>query len=128
MNICIIYVLSGGFTMGTPACQTQLFYGDGVVTPHEVVYTSHLDSCWEGYASHIPRYRINFNHPRIRRIRHNNIRHRYRSRVRYHGKIKPHYRRHYRHHRSKRLKKRTIIRRYDKRGNLRKRTVKRRYF
>ena len=83
MNICIIYVLYGGLTMGTPACQAQLFHGDGVITPHEVVYTSHVPDCWEGYVYHVPKYRVKYYGPNIRVKRYHRIIRHHNHRVRY---------------------------------------------
>ena len=100
MNICIIYVLYGGFTMGTPACQTQLLYGNGVITPHEVVYTSHIPEYWLDRVYHVPRYRVNYRGLDIRVKRYRHIRKRYNRHARYH-KHKKHYKRRHKHYRRK---------------------------
>ena len=103
MDICIIYVLYGGLTMGTPACQAQLYYNDGLITPHEVVYVSHVPEYWEGYVYHVPHARVNFHGLNIRVKRYHKIRRRYRQHVRHyrhHKHRSHHYRRHkHRHHR-----------------------------
>ena len=104
MNICIIYVLYGGFTMGTPACQAQLFYGDGVITPHEVVYTSHIPDCWKGHVHYVPKYRVNYRGPNIRVKRYHDIRKRYKQRTRYYKRNK-YYKRHHKRYRHKKYKR-----------------------
>ena len=109
MNICIIYVLTGGFTLGTPACHTQLIHGDGAITPHEVVYTSHIPDCHEGHAYHVPTARINFHGHGIRVRRHHDIRRRYRQRVRHRS-----YRSHPRHHYRRYNRRDRLVRRHTR--------------
>ncbi len=88
MGICTIFVLYSGLTLATYECQSQLFYGDGLITPHEVVYTSHVHECWEGHAFFVPRPRINFGASNIRIKRYKNIQKRFKTRVQYKGKYK----------------------------------------
>ena len=114
MDICIIYVLYGGLTMGTGACQSQMFYNDGLITPHEVVYTSHVPECWEGYVYHVPRMRVNFHGPNIRVKRYHDVRRRYNHRVRYH-KHRSHRRHHYRRHKRRHHHKARNVRIYNRR-------------
>ena len=121
MEICLIFMLSNGFAMGTAPCQNQLFFGDGLVEPHEVVYlephdvahNSHPDACWEGYLFYIPAERIFFK-PFTRQVRYHTVYRRHINRIKYHGKVyRPkHYKRYKRykrprtkHHRYKRLVK-----------------------
>lgn len=126
MTTCIVYVLFGGLTFATTGCHSQMFHGDGVITPHEVIYTSHIDPCYHGYGSYVDRHRIRFN----RHTHHKKYHYVYRNhrhRVKYNNRV--------RHHRSKRfvnnrhrvLKKRTVRRHYNKKGQLRKRVTTRRY-
>ena len=107
MNICIIYVLYGGLTMGTPACQTQLFHGDGVITPHEVIYASHVSACTAGYLYHVPHARVNFHGPRIRVKRYHDIRKRYNQRVRHYRHKKFSERKRFKYHKHARSARRT---------------------
>ena len=90
MGICIVYVLFGGVTMATPECQAQLFYGDGVITPHEVVYTSHVQECWQGYVNFVPQHRVNLSAPNTRVARHHHVKKHYKQRVRYHSRHRYH--------------------------------------
>jgi len=98
MGICIVFVLYGGMTLGTPECQSQLFYDDGLIVPHEVVYTSHMDQCWQGYATYVPFQRVVLNSPTTLHRHYNFVTRRHISRVRYSSKVRPVYRHHrYRH-------------------------------
>jgi len=135
MGICVVFVLYSGLTFATTECQPQLFHGDGLITPHEIVHTSHMEQCWEGYGNFVPSDRIDW-HARPRYTRYQVVRHRHHRRVRYHGDVwaarswglwlPRQHRRSYKRP-APRLKSRTVIRRYNKRGKLRKRVVKRRY-
>tara|TARA_Y100001936_G_C16024311_1_gene641466 strand:+ start:840 stop:1277 length:438 start_codon:yes stop_codon:yes gene_type:complete len=102
MGTCLIFILSSGLTLGTFECQPQLFYGDGLVTPHEVVYTSHIDDCWDGYLVQIPSYRVSLR-PSVREVRYHTIRRRHINRIRYRGKV-------YRHKKHRIYRKRPIVR------------------
>jgi len=124
-KMCILYVLTSGMMFSTAGC----FAAVEVIEPHDVVYTSHAPV-----------------HVEVRRITPNNTRyhweydpytrayhrvyHRHRQRVRYHNRVRAsryHKRVRVQRHHKPRLKKRTVTRRYNKRGKLRKRTVRRRY-
>ena len=129
MNLCVIFMLAGGWTLGTAECQMQLFVGGGYVTPHEVVYNSHPDDCFEGYLYYIPRHRVHYDrYTKI--VRYHVVRARYHSRVHYSGRVyrplrlrplKNHYykRHHVRH--KKHVKK---YNKYNKRRHYRKRYKK----
>ncbi len=128
MASCIVFVLCSGITFATAGC----FAGTEVVEPHTVVYTSHIPQKRVVYRTHHYNYLHSYhNHPHPRRY-HRVVRN-YRSRVRYHNNYRhahPHpnrYRHNVRHHRPV-LKKRVIRRKYDKRGNLRRRTIRRNYY
>jgi len=86
-------MLSNGLTLGTYSCQNQLYYGDGLITPHEVVYNIHPDECWDGYLFYVPTHRLYLT-PRVRTVRYHVVRKRHINRVRYRGKT---YRHKYRH-------------------------------
>ena len=118
MSLCTVYLLYGGLTFATLECHPQMFHGDGVITPHEVVYTSHIEPCKLGYGNFIARHRVNLHTKKTRVRRYHNIRRRYRSRVRYTS----------RHNRPRlhRLHRRTVTRHYNRHGKLRKRVVTRR--
>ena len=136
MGICVVFVLYSGLTFATAECQPQLFNGDGMITPQEIVYTSHMEQCWEGYGNYVPSSRVDLSNPHARHTRYHVIRNRYIPRVRYRGNVwtarswglwlPRQHRRSYKRP-APRLKSRTVIRRYNKRGKLRKRVVKRRY-
>ena len=89
MEICLIFMLSNGFALGTAECQQQLFVGDGLVTPHEVVYNSHPEECWDGYLFYIPYNRVHVAH-HTRYVKYHVVRKRHVNRIRYHGKVHHH--------------------------------------
>ncbi len=82
MTFCTVYLLVGGLTFVTTGCHSQLFTGDGVIHPHSVVYTSHMEGCTLGYGTYVDRRRV-----RIRRgthtVRHHHVHRRYKQRVKY---------------------------------------------
>jgi len=120
MTTCIVYMLFGGLTFATSGCHSQLFYGDRVITPHKVVYTSHIDECYHGHGHYVSRHRVRIR-PHTHRVRHHHVHRKYRHRVKYHHK-KKHYR-----NRKPVLRKRVVTRHYNKKGKLRKRVVRRHY-
>ena len=122
--MCILYILTGGLMFSTAGCYTMVHHPDEVIVPHEVVYTSHLPQNVDVH--YVPRvrhryYNIRRNYRRGGIVRHSHVRRHYHNRVRYHNNVRP-IRRH-----QPRLRKRTVRRHYDNRGNLRRRVVTRRY-
>ena len=124
--MCILYIVTGGLLFATSGCYATLDH-DGVIVPHDVVFTSHVP---HGASVHyIPRSRYSDYRPYYRHRR--GVRH---HRHRHHH-VRRHHRNHHnrvRHHhpqrRQPRLKRRTVRRTYDNRGNLRRRVTTRRYY
>ena len=135
MEICLIFMLSNGFALGTAECQQQLFVGDGLVTPHEVVYNSHPEECWDGYLFYIPYNRVHVAH-HTRYVKYHVVRKRHVNRIRYHGKVHHHkrYKRYKRYKKKPRVKYRhhkRLIRmkpRYAPRKRVYNRTVINRHY
>jgi len=139
MTTCIVYMLYSGLTFATVGCQSQTHYGNGVITPHKVVYTSHIDECYQGWGYYVDRHRVRLksrtHHDDCRHTHHHNahrddchyslgghhVHRKYRQRVKYYHKRKHH------HVRRPALRKRATTRHYNKEGQLRKRVVRRHY-
>ena len=122
--MCILYILTGGLLFATSGCYATLDHHDGVILPHDVIHTSHLPP--NVSVRYVPRHRYkrHYRH-RVRTYRHHHVRRHHHNRVRYHNNVRPGYRNH-RH--QPRLKRRTVRRTYDNRGNLRRRVTTRRYY
>jgi len=120
MGICTVFILYGGLAFATVDCRPQLFIGDGVITPHEVVYISRIEQCWQDYGFYIARDHINLKHPYAKRVNYHHLKRRYRSRVTYHHRVRP----------LRRIlhpRKRTVRRYYKRNGRLKRRVITRRY-
>jgi hypothetical protein len=89
MELCLIFMLSNGFALGTVDCQNQLYFGNGLVTPHEVVYNSHPEEYWEGYLYYIPTHKLHFT-SKVRVLRHRTARMRHVKRLRRYNRLNRH--------------------------------------
>ena len=122
--MCILYIVTGGLLFATSGCYATLDH-DGVIVPHDVVFTSHVP---RGERVHyVPRtrhYRPYYRNLRNVRHRHHHVRRHHHNRVRYHNSVRPTHR----HRNQPRLKRRTVRRTYDNRGNLKRRVTTRRYY
>ena len=74
MEKCILYIVAGFGMFLTPGC----YGGYGVITPHRVVYTSHLPQVEHRYV-----YRPYYRHYKQRVVYHN----RHRSHVKRHRRL-----------------------------------------
>jgi hypothetical protein len=129
MGICTVFVLYSGLTLATYECQSQLFYGDGLISPHEVVYTSHIDECWEGYTFFVLRTRIDLNNPHVRVVRYHNIQRRFYTRVRYKKhRYKKRHKKYYKHGQHIKYRKPRVRKRQTYRRNTYNRTVIHRHY
>lgn len=117
---CVFYCVAGVGMFASPGC----FAGHDVIVPHRVVHTSHLPPVvYRHYPQrrHVHRTHVrrhNHGHHGVHN-HHHRINRRYKSRVRYHNRVRPSHKR--------TLRKRVVTRRYNKNGNLRKRTTRRTY-
>ncbi len=150
MNICILFILFNGSAWVTPACYTN----GPMIEPHDVVYVQHLPPEYVGvvyespiqYYNHFRRYRryvsywrgYRYNHrhhrewrrlysPRDRR-HYRSYRHRHARRNHHRYNHRNRMNHHHPQRRQPRLKRRTVRRTYDNRGNLRRRVTTRRYY
>ncbi len=115
--MCILYVLTSGLMFMTSGCYSQVYHETGLVVPHEVVYTSHVDPCWQGYGHYVYHDQVKVVYPK-----------RYKSRVKYHGKVYPSHKHHVkRHHKKRHYKKHHLKKRHHKKRHLKKRYYKKRH-
>jgi hypothetical protein len=131
--MCIFFILTSGVIFMSPGCY---HYDETVAYPDQTYYVDSAGEVPRGYLYHSQGY---YYHPQHRNHYYINRRHHARRHYKKH-----HVRRHYKKHHSPRykshtkkkyykrpprskVKRRVVTRRYDKKGNLRKRTTRRNY-
>ena len=115
IKMCILFILTSSLMLTTSGCFAVI----DVIDPHEVVYTSH-------YPAHVQLYRVGY-YPDYRWVPYSTYRHYYRVQRHHRPRVRYNHRVRTRQHHKPRLRNRTTVRRYNRRGKLRKRTVRRRY-
>lgn len=132
--MCIFFILTSGVIFMSPGCY---HYDETVAYPDQTYYVDSMGEVPRGYLYHSQGY---YYHPQHKSHYYINRRHH----ARRHHARRHHARRHYKKHHSPRykshtkkkyykrpprskVKRRVVTRRYDKKGNLRKRTTRRNY-
>ena len=129
-TMCILYVVLGTTLFVTPGCFAGFAYEGEAYMPHEVVYTSHAPASVIRVRTHSNTYRrymgqVSKRYHRVRRHHRQRVRyHKHNHRVRHHRHN--HRVRHHRH--NHRVRKRIVTRRYNRKGNLKRRVTRRYYY